>query len=341
MLLAARNGITEGEILRWSVNARRLPSFEGPVPGGLKCLTFSPDGRTVAAGAMDRAVYLWEVISCRKRSTMKVDEIVTSLAYSPDGKVLAAASNTSYAHVSLTDDAVHPNGGKSWPPRVHLWDVAAEKELPPLEGHRGSITSLSYSPDGKLLATGSNDTTVLLWDATRFKKSRLAEVQLRPEQIESLWTELGGADAVKAYRAIRTLATSPKSSVAFLKKHLQPVAPADPKLVARLIADLDSDQFAARDKATRELEKLGDRVATDLRRALTGKPTLEVKHRLEQLLDKQNNVEQIRIVRALETLEKIGTPEARDVCAHLAAGVADAPLTREARAVLGRLSSKP
>ena len=147
----------------------RLPPFEGPVPSGLKCLAFSPDGRTVAAGAMDRSVYLWEAITGRKRATLKGEDIVTSLTYSPDGKVLAAASNSNYYNLGLTDDGIFPEEGKPRPPRVRLWDAAAEKEMTPLEGHGGSITSLSFSPDGKLLATGSNDTTVLIWDATRFK----------------------------------------------------------------------------------------------------------------------------------------------------------------------------
>jgi WD40 repeat protein len=338
-LLGARNGLTEGEVLRWRVNTgRRLPPFEGPVPGGLKCLAISPDGRTVAAGALDRSIYLWEAISGRRRATLKTDEIATSLAFSPDGKVLAAASNSSFSYSGLTAEGIRPGDGRPRPPLVHLWDMAAEKELPPLQGHKGSITSLSFSPDGKLLATGSNDTTALLWDATRFKTSRPMDVQLRPEQIESLWAALGAADAVRAYRAIRTLAAAPKASLAFLKRHLHPILPADAKQVARLLADLDSEQFEVREKAMQELEKLGARAATELHKVLADKPSLEVKRRIELLLEKQNGKENLRIVRALETLERIDTSEARDLCRALAGGVSDAPLTREARATLRRMA---
>jgi hypothetical protein len=286
---------------------------------------------------MDHSIYLWEVVSGRKRATLKTKDIITSLAFSPDGRVLAAASNTSYFYLGLTDDGTSPEEGKPRPPRVHLWDVAAEKELTPLEGHRGSITSLSFSPDGKLLATGSNDTTVLLWDATRFKPKPVAEVQRRPEQLEALWNDLGGADAVRAYRAIHKLTTAPKSSAAFLKNQLHPIAPADAKQVVRLLSELDSDQFDIRDNAMKELEQLGDSAAAELRKALSGKPSLEVKRRIEQRLDKETSPEHIRAIRALETLERIGTPEARELCARLADGVADAPLTREARAALKRM----
>jgi hypothetical protein len=118
---------------------------------------------------------------------------------------------------------------------------------------------------------------------------------------------------------------------------LQPVAPVDAKQVAGLLADLDSEQFAVREKAMHQLEKLGDRVTTELRKSLAGNPSPEVKRRIEQLLEKPNGADHLRMVRALETLEYIGMAEARDLCAALADGVADAPLTREARATLRRM----
>lgn len=323
-------------VLLWTADSgkllRRLKAS-----AGVNCLAISPDGRTLAGAGMDRSLRLWEIVSGQVLQTLQSKDEIMSLAFSPDGRMLATAKNRTATRLSSDGTTGVAETGKPEPPRLHLWDLEAQKEFPPLEGHQGSITSLAFSPDGKLLATGSNDTTVLLWDATRFKTKRPAEVQLRPEQIDSLWADIDGADAVKAYRAIRTLATAPKASVMLLKKHLRPVKPADAKQAARLIADLDSDEFAVRDKAMKELEKLGDRAATELRKALASKPTLEVKRRIEQLLEKQNGVEQIRMVRALETLERIGTPEARELCAELADGVPDAPLTREARASLRRM----
>ncbi len=342
-------GSQESRILLWAVDTGRpLRSLEGPrfvVNADFYTharVAFSSDGRTLAAGGQGEgtAIYLWESASWRRRLTLKHDHDVASLALSPDGKLLAVVDVIHSAEEGAATGRI-PTPDEVQRPRVHLWDVDAEKELPPLKGHRGSIKSLSFSPDGKLLATGSNDTTILLWDATRFKPHPPAEVQLRPEQIESLWTDLAGADAAKAYRAIRTLAAGSKASIAFLKRHLHPAAAADAKQMTQLLADLDSEQFAVREKAMQELEKLGDRAATELHKALQGKPTLEAKRRIEQLLEKQkkqNDAEYLRMVRAVETLEKMATPEARELCAALTVGAADAPLTREARATLRRMA---
>jgi WD40 repeat protein len=48
-----------------------------------------------------------------------------------------------------------------------MWDVVTGKELARLEGHRGTVTSLAWSADGKTLVSGSNDGTALAWDVSR------------------------------------------------------------------------------------------------------------------------------------------------------------------------------
>ncbi len=53
---------------------------------------------------------------------------------------------------------------------IRVWDLAADKELGALTSHRETIEGLALSPNGKLLASGSLDTTVLVWDLAGLRK---------------------------------------------------------------------------------------------------------------------------------------------------------------------------
>ena len=117
--------------------------------------------------------------------------------------------------------------------------------------------------------------------------------------------------------------------------------PEDTKRIEQLLADLDSDAFAEREAASRELIRLRYRVGPLLRKALRNKPTLEVRRRLEAILVEPNrpSIEALRTLRAIAVLERIGTPEAQRILEKLAGG-ADAPETREAQAALQRLNRR-
>jgi hypothetical protein len=80
-----------------------------------------------------------------------------------------------------------------------------------------------------------------------------------------------------------------------------------------------------------------------LRRALAGRPSLEVRQRLEKLLDQlaHPSPDVLRALRAIEVLESVGTAEAKAVLGKLAAGQPGAGLTREAKAALRRLECRP
>jgi dipeptidyl aminopeptidase/acylaminoacyl peptidase len=73
---------------------------------------------------------------------------VASVAFSPDGKRLASASQEP-----------HKSG------EVKVWDAQSDQEVLALKGHTEEVTSVAFSPDGKRLATGSEDETVTVWDA--------------------------------------------------------------------------------------------------------------------------------------------------------------------------------
>jgi HEAT repeat protein len=132
--------------------------------------------------------------------------------------------------------------------------------------------------------------------------------------------------------------------VPFLKEHVPPAAEVDTESVRRWIADLDSEEFAVRVAAVKELGKLGDGAAPALREALAGKPSAEVRKQAEELLAGLRLVsspEVLQRLRAVQVLERIGSPEARRLLEVLAMGAPAAHETREAKASLQRLARRP
>ena len=109
--------------------------------------------------------------------------------------------------------------------------------------------------------------------------------------------------------------------------------------MARLLANLDSAEFAVRESATRELEKLGETALPGLHKALANQPSLEVRRRIEQILTRLPTID-VRLLRAVEVLEHIGSREARHVLQALADGMPGVRLTEEAKASLKRVDKR-
>lgn len=125
---------------------------------------------------------------------------------------------------------------------------------------------------------------------------------------------------------------------------MRPAGAVDAKQLARLIADLGSSGFRERERAQDELERLDDKAEPTLRRALAQAPSLEVRRRLEKLLQRLEGPviapEQLRNLRAVEALERIATPAAQQLLGTLAQGDPEARLTRDANQSLSRLQRR-
>jgi hypothetical protein len=204
------------------------------------------------------------------------------------------------------------------------------------------VQALAFAPNGKTIASASADTTILVWDLAKLKRTpKAAGVELTAREVESLWADLLADDGERAASGIDKLARSPKQTAAFLSEKLKPATPPDVKLIDQWIHDLDSANFAKRTKASGELEKLGELAVPALKKALTSQPTPEVRRRVEPILEKLTtgilSGEQIRTVRAIEALEEIGNAEARAVLQTLAKGAPGALSTRHAQAALDRM----
>lgn len=333
---------TDGNVILWDVaTGREVRQLAQPREVTVvRDIVFSPDGRTVAVDTNVGEIGVWEVASGQKRLTLnplKIDPAQaqgyilvpaygvnpTTLAFSPDGRLLVQA-----------DDR-----------KARLWDVQGGKEVGVFDGHRSSLFAVAFAPDGKRLATVSTDTTGLVWDAEpAVKKLTAPDATLPKEKLDAVWADLGGADGAKAYDAVRALAGDPAQAVPFLAGRVKPAAPPDAKRAAKLIADLDGEEFQQREAAHKELEKLGELALPALREALKGSPSAEQRRALEELVGgaaaQGPSGERLRLLRALEALELAGTPEAVKVLKGLAAGAPDALPTTQAQAILERLGQK-
>ncbi|HKB04750.1 MAG TPA: sigma-70 family RNA polymerase sigma factor [Gemmataceae bacterium] len=288
--------------------------------GRFESAAASTDGRVVVTGHEDGAIRLWDP---EGRSRMLVDPLhphfgdrrVLGVAISPDGRALAAA---------------YASG------RVRVFETATGSERFQFPGHTAALR-VAFAPDGTRLASGGSDRVAIVWDVTG---TRLPSAP-PPKDLDAAWSDLVNEDAARAFAAIRFLADHPDRGVALLAEKLRPVAAADAKTVATLIAQLESPKFAEREKASKELAALGEAAAGPLREADAKATSAELRQRLAPLLtalaDAKPTGERLRALRAVEALERIGTPEARKLLATLAAGAAGATTTGDAKAALGRL----
>jgi WD domain, G-beta repeat len=225
---------------------------------------------------------------------------------------------------------------------IKIFDASLGKEIASFQGHNGAIASLAFAADGKTLVSGGNDTTLLVWDVARIKRGQPARIAKLPaKQFEQMWTDLVSPDGKNAGKTVQTLIACSNLSVAMIKSRLQPAAPIDVKQVDQWLHELDSSNFKTRALAMGQLEKLGELAIPALQKTLATKASPETRRRLEpllqELLGRNFTPDQIRVVRAVEVLERVGTDEAKQLLEYLAQGAPGSLTTRQARTALDRL----
>ena len=317
---AVASGNDDKSIKLWDLDTgKELACFLGH-KGIVTSIAFSPDGKMLASGSHDQTIKLWEVATGKERTTLHGHRgWIFSVAFSPDGAAVASASEDN---------------------TVKLWDAVTGNNSATLRGHSKSVFSVAFSPDGKMVASASEDETIKLWRTFNCKNSSSTQSRiLSSKELDGLWRTLSGDDAKKAYQAINTLVLSPKQAIDLIQARLRPTVEPNTQEIQRLISELDSDQFAVREKATAGLENAVDVSESLLRKKLTEKPPLEVRRRIESLLSRIRHLspESLRTLRALEVLEHIGNSESKRLLERLAHGAEHSYLTRESCASLHRL----
>jgi RNA polymerase sigma factor (sigma-70 family) len=284
-------------------------------------LALSPDGKRVATSAWGGGVHVWDIPTSKKLHTLADPEHgAYELAFSPDGRFLVSTGIENH-------------------PGVTVWEMATGQQVHQFSGHVTGACSVAFSPDGRRVASGGADSMIYLWDMTGHAQS----LDLKETDLEIRWRDLASSEAPGAVQAVWDLAFNPRQAVPFLQKKLKPPGAIDEKQVKKLIADLDSDQFAMRSNASKELQRLGEQAEPVLRQALANDPSPEMQKRLEQLLAKlapEKSPERLRELRAVQALEYAGTTEARQLLERLADNPGGTGLTREAKGALERLTRR-
>jgi WD40 repeat protein/serine/threonine protein kinase len=177
---------SEDRTVRLWDGASLQPLFDLPgVTDAVTSVAFSADGRRVAAGALDNVVRVWNASTGRITASMSGHEsAVTAVAFGENDTRLASASTDGPVRIwdlaasqlvttLPVERAVHsiafrPGGGQlavGGDDGLAVWDLATASLWKTLEGHRAAVRAVAYSPDGKLLASGSFDRTVRVFDA--------------------------------------------------------------------------------------------------------------------------------------------------------------------------------
>ncbi|MFN7927193.1 MAG: hypothetical protein U0Y68_04475 [Blastocatellia bacterium] len=153
------SGSEDGTMKFWEVSSRRELDSLKAQSKAVRTLSFRPDGQVLASAGEDGSVTLWEVAGRKAISTLKGHtKAVRAVAFNPDGTALASAS----------DDG-----------NVKLWNVASGQEVATLPAPgaatplaesnapadaNAALWSVAFSADGKMLASASEEGTVILWD---------------------------------------------------------------------------------------------------------------------------------------------------------------------------------
>jgi WD40 repeat protein/uncharacterized caspase-like protein len=162
------SGSWDGTVKLWETESgRELRSWGGfagvsanaaTVDTRVISVAFSPDGRKIVAGSTDGSFVSIQITSNGFERLSKCIGSISSVAFSPDGRLVAAACNAFEGKVEGTVTRYESSY------KILRWELANARELPPMFGHELTINTITFSPDGKTLASGSSDKSIRLWD---------------------------------------------------------------------------------------------------------------------------------------------------------------------------------
>jgi WD40 repeat protein len=163
----------------WDVKSGHLQATLAGM-GSYGFLAISPDGKTLAGAGVGSRVEkgrsipvgqaeLWDVASGRRKALLKgLEGNFTAAAFSPDGQILATGGFAGRMKevTTIADE-------REWKGEARLWDARTGQLKATLTGSQKAVWTLAFSPDGRTLATGSDDHTIAVWDVASRRLQRM------------------------------------------------------------------------------------------------------------------------------------------------------------------------
>ena len=188
------SGSRVGNIYLWNLENPESPSVLTGHTDNIRTFAFSPNGKHLVSGAEDETVRIWDVESSTEITKLSMEKpcLPFGLIYSPCGDTIVCDLETEIrfwcANQFTTLRSIKQSkpyrrtyplafshcgrylAGATWWEKgnenllVRIWDVETTEQVATLRGHTSIVQFLSFSPDGKVLAGGCGNGTILLWD---------------------------------------------------------------------------------------------------------------------------------------------------------------------------------
>jgi hypothetical protein len=214
---------------------------------------------------------------------------------------------------------------------VAVMSVATGRELLRCRGLGGQIVALAFAPQGYVLAAADDRGTIHVWDLWPPPHGPAPSAA-------QLWKDLAHDET--AFAAMSQLAAAPEKAIALFREHIPPAKLIAGDKLRRLLLELDDPSYAVRTQSATELRRVADLVRNELDKHASAPGTsTEARRHLRQILERIDDptLELVVFLRALEVLERVGTPAARALVDEWAGGVPAARFTQEARTTLQRM----
>jgi len=305
----------------WSEDDKHTPT---------RRFVFSPDGKYLTVPMLcASAIRVWDLTNVAPARDFIWDQ-------GPGDRTHAGASNLSFSADSKSFMAACGDG------KLRVWELAtgglryqAEEKAALFLGvpRTNQLITANYI-EGANYAKG----TFHVWD--RGNPTGKQTAAIHDENGDELWADLGNPDSARSFDAMTSLMLARDEAVSLMGRRLKVIEPVDDVKIDRLIAELDSNEFPKRESASRQLGKLGPGVKVKLVAERMQGTSKEAAQRIDALLDLIKNPDSAdwrRTLRAVEVLESIHTPAARQLLQDLSRGAAGAVLTEEAKAAFNRM----